>query len=217
MDPLGQDEVGVAEAQREHRLVEQRGDRYAGLPVVGVVGRGRVGVAVAAGTGEVELDVGRVRLGLADHGVVRTLLAEVDPALVATGQVRDLADGRDVLLGPGRVGARCLSAVVGRPLVAVGGDDAVAVGVDRVEVGPVLRALRQTVLAHLADAEHHVTLAPADRVAVDVEDRRHGVVATHLLLLLEQLLDQARVDQPDAGVRHDVPGELFGGRGETPP
>ena len=130
VDPLGEQEVGVAELDGVEQLAEERADLDTALAVVR-----RRGLLLALGVAaEVELDVRRAGQ-LADDRVVGAVLAVVDPVLVAAGRRREGVLVGLLALGPLDVGV--LGGVAGRPLVGEGRDDAVAVGVDGVQVGPV--------------------------------------------------------------------------------
>ncbi len=72
-------------------------------------------------------------------------------------------------------------------------------GVDRVQVEPVLHVAAQPVLVELAHTEHERSVHAVDVVVVDVEHVGHGVVAADLLVLLEGAAHQLRVDQRDRG------------------
>jgi len=197
VDTAGEQEVRLAELHRVEQLVEQVAD---GDTARAGVGRLLVGLA-ACTLRQVELDVAAVT-GLAHDAVRRTLLAVVDAGLVAVRA--EPRQGVLVgLLALGPLDAQRLARVVLGTLVGVGRDDAVAVRVDRVEVGPVAVALRDAVLVELADTEDHGPVDAVDVVAVHVEHVADGVVGADLLLLFEDVTDHLGVDQRHAR-RHPV-------------
>ena len=204
-DPAREQEVGVAELHRVHHLAEEAADRHPAAPGVRRLGARAVG-------GQVELDV--LRSGrLADDGVVGAALAEVDPVLERTGRLLERVLPGALPLRP--LDLLALGDVVGGPLVAERGDHAVAVGVDGVQVGPVLLARGDPGLVQLAHAEDERPVGALDRVAVDVEDAGHRVVRRDLLDLLEGPRDPRRVEHRDRlrlvdQVLHRRRGDLLG-------
>ena len=168
-----------------------------GDPALAVVGEG-LRVAALTATRGVELDRRRAGRRPDDRVVHRGRLAVVDARL----RLGQLAGRRDVLGDPLRLAA-------GLPPVAVRRHQPVAVGVDGLEVVPVLG--RDAVHVELADAHHDVGLGAVHGVAVHVEGLGEGVVAAHLLQLLVRRAHHAGVDQPDAGQRLGVGLQLAGG------
>ena len=125
-------------------------------------------------------------LGRTDDGVRRRELAEVDARLLEV----EFADRRDVT-----------SEEVGRPVglrsVVVGRDETVAVGEHGDLVRPISLAIGDTGEVDLTGRHHGSTLSARQVVAVDIESRVEGVVATNLLQLVVRGGNDRRVEQAD--------------------
>ena len=182
------DEVREQDLLRlELERIEQLGEAVADLrPAVPGERRLRLARAVLAPR-VVDLDrVGPLRG--ADDGVLRGVLAEVDPRLEVTLLGQEARGGDAALEEDGLA--------VGRALVARRGDEAVAVRVDRDPVVPVV-AVAETRHVEVADGDDRVLLHPVDLVAVDVHVGLELVVAAILLELADRRRDDLRVHDAD--------------------
>ncbi|MEI2713861.1 MAG: hypothetical protein V9G04_11395 [Nocardioides sp.] len=190
MDPLRQHDLGFAELHREQHLAPQRAHLDAALTLV----RRSAGDAA---TGHIEFAI-LTTGSLADDGVRRAPLTEVDPRLITVGrEVAQRPLPRLLALGP--LHRAALGLVVERTLVGVRRDHAVAVGVDGVQVGPVAAALVEPGLVELAYAQRQRAHPAVQQISVDVEDRSDRVVRPDLLLLLEAALDEQRIHDRQRG------------------
>ena len=191
--PVRQQDVDVGELRGVEQLVPQAADRDAALAVVGVVRAAR----------GVELDRGGA-------GAARRRSSTRRAACPAARRSRSRGSCSAICAGRRDALGDPLRLAVGLRPVAVRGHQPEAVGVDGLEVVPVLALDAGEV--HLAHGDDGVGLLAVDRVAVDVEDLRELVVAADLLQLLVGRRDDARVDQPDARQRLGVGAQLARGR-----
>ena len=185
---VADDQVEVAEAEREHQPRDRVADPDAGGAAPGG-GCPALGIGPAVGLERIVELVG----SRAGHDVVVLVrLAEVD-ARLADRQLRIAVDPAHQ--------------VVRRALVGHGvdrhGGDAVAVRVDEALVGPGARLVGQPLDVELASAEHDLAVLVRDLVAIDV-DVEEGVVAPQDLLLAERRQQRPVVPQPQVVDRRGV-------------